>query len=116
MLATLHQFNLLLRKFLVGLQAGAKPRDLVGSQGHIDFPDLRTGGELAQRVNEDRRAPNLRELFGRRWLLAFRIGGGGHACTQPGRRNDHYDLHRGLQVYGPRSPGSNFPDPNTLSS
>ena len=36
-LAALHQFNLLLRKVFVGLQAGAKPGDLVGSQGHIDF-------------------------------------------------------------------------------
>ena len=77
-------------------QAVAKARDLVGPQGHINFRDLGTGRELAQGVNEDRRSANLGELFGRRRLLALGIGGGSHACPQAGRRNDDYDLHRGL--------------------
>ena len=96
MLAAFHQFNLLTRKIFVGLQAGSKACDLVGAQGHINFRDLRAGRELAQGVNEDRRSPDLGELFGCRGLLAPGIGGRDHACPQARRRNDDYDLHRGL--------------------
>ena len=96
MLAALHQFNLLSRKVFVRLQASAKARDLVSAQGHVDFRDLRAGRELAQGVDEDRRSPDLGELFGCRGLLALGIGGGGHACPQARRRNDDYYLHRGL--------------------
>jgi hypothetical protein len=101
MFSTLHQFNPLAREILVRLQTGAETCDLIGPQGNVNFRDLRAGGELAQGMHQDRRSPNLGELFGCRRFLVPGIGDGGHACPQPRRRNDDYDLHRGLQVYGP---------------
>src|SRR5262249_6234275 len=84
--------------FRLVLQALAKTLDLILSQGNPDFMDRLDGCEFSQCVNEDGRTSQFVELFGVSGLLlaAREVS---HASAQTSSRNNHYNLHRGEQVY-----------------
>ena len=74
-------------------------RSLVLSQRHHDLADLTIGGELPQRMDQDRRALQFKKLF----ALAFIAGRGRrHARAQSGCGNDDDYFHSGQRSINAR--------------
>src|ERR1700674_5997463 len=97
MLSAFHEMNLLSQNILrFFFQPAAESFDLIPAQSNVNLGDFRTGRELAQSVNEDRRTAKLSELLARRGLLAPGARSRGHARPQPRSRNDCNHLHNGL--------------------
>ena len=99
-LAAFHQTNFLLQDVLrFFFQTRAEAFDLIRSQCDADLRHVRTGGKLAQRMNQNRRTGEFSELLGRRRLLALGARSRGHSRAQARSRNNDDYLHGGLQVY-----------------
>ena len=102
-LAADHQFHFFLFQDVACFfgQTCAECFDFVFAEGNPDLTDRIDRAKLAERVNEDRSACKIRELFGgmRSFAFCFCVKGtghGSHARSEACSRNNDDDLHGGL--------------------
>src|SRR5947199_6854343 len=97
MLSAFMTLKVLLQEiFAFFFQTRTENTDLIFAQDDEKLIYCGSSRELAQRVEQDRRTAQFRKLFGR-CFLAFTGWCCRHARSQPCRRNNDHNLHRGYE-------------------